>query len=231
MREYTVEQSSLIYRWTFNNLLSSLPGPGTTVFGALCRELRPYGISPSGITLDAPTTRLDDVILAISLFDERVKLRLSYGWFELSVDDLYEGDEVALVKIVEALFKVLKEIDANADQGRTYINIYAHLSLSPLEADLFLHDHLHGGKAIADLIPDAFAYKLKTNNTAEAQDLRIVVAKSLRFPNALFVSFSSEYPIPGPPSQVAEQISKDYQQSLALLGLKPKTEPAGKDEQ
>src|SRR5215208_5456605 len=109
MQEYTVAHTSLNCRWTFSRILPSLPVPGTSTFPVLCRELLPYGISASGIGLEAPTTFLSDVKLGISLLGGRVTLVLNYEWFELDVTDLYEGDETALVKIMEVLFTALQE--------------------------------------------------------------------------------------------------------------------------
>ncbi len=229
MREYTVEQTSLTYRWTFDKMLPSLPGPGDPEFAILCRGLRDYGISPSGISFSEETGRLADVTFDISLLDDRVTLRLSYGWVELFVSNLYEGDETALVKIAEAVFKALLEVDKSANQGRARIGYLAHLSFSPLDTEAFLREHLRGGETVPDLIADAFAYKLKWSGTADVQEPRVVVAKSLLFPSALYVEFSVEYGTPDKPAQTAERVRQDSQRVLTLLGLTPRAVVEGED--
>src|SRR5947209_7177011 len=95
--EYEVARASMVYRCALDRMLPALPGPGTDPFAKLCRSLRPYGISPTKVTIEAPTSRLEDVILSITdLLEGRINLRLSYGWFEISDNELYEGDEAAL---------------------------------------------------------------------------------------------------------------------------------------
>lgn len=219
MRECKVEQSSLTYRCVFDNMLSSLPVPGTQVFATLCRGLRPYGISPSGVVVEAPSSRLGDVTLGISLLDDVAELRLSYGWFELSIKKLYTEDKASLIKIVELLFITLREVDAEVRQGRVTVRSYAHLSLASLDAEAFLHEHLHASDISPSVIPDAFAYKLRLSGADGTQEAHVVAAKSLQFEKALFVDFAIEYAVPGEPAQTAEQIDKDYREALELLGL------------
>jgi len=227
MREYIVEKSSLTYRGTFRNMLTSLPVPGTSAFATLCRGLQPYDLTPTGIVVEAPSSRLADVTVGILLLKRIVELRLSYGEFTLNVQELYEEDIASLVNIMEIMFNALRETDVDADQGQVKVSSSAHLRLMQGEAREFIEDHLHGGNSGASLVPDAFAYNLKLDGRPDVKESRIVVAKSLIFPNALFVDFSIEYVAPVGLPQIPRRIRNDYQQALELLGLTPGDAPEG----
>lgn len=231
MRECTIEQASITYRWVFDKILPLMPGPGTPTFAALCRKLQPYGISPLGITLDAPTSRLGDVILAIALLDESATLRLSYGWFELMVrglsvnaDDLESEYSTALINIVNETHAALREVDTDSRLGHAKVNCEAHISLPSLEHEAFLRDHLHPTEDIPDLTPDAFAYTIKGSNVSHIQESRVVITRSVVFPSAFFINLSMDYSALSDTAALAKQLVDDIERTLALLGLKSKND-------
>jgi hypothetical protein len=227
MIEATIEKASITYRWTFERILWVLPGPGTPIFAALSKALHPYGIPPSAIVLEAPTSKLDDVILGISLSDPRATLRLSYGWFELDVNDLYDEDIPALIKIVELVFAALSEADEDVHRGRATFHHYAHISLSAPDPEAFLAEHLPLSRSVSGLIPDALAYKPTLSGRVDIQEMRAVITKSLAFNNAVFIQFTVEYISSGTPAQSAERFTQDHLHILELLGLKLNTSPEG----
>jgi len=140
--EYSVEHSSVEGRWLFKRMLPSLPGPGSPPFAKLVKGLHSYGIDPSSVTVDAPSSRMGDLVLGILLLEKRVAVRLTASSFELFVSPLYEGDETALVEIAELLLNALREIDAEADQAEAKIRTSSHLSLTSANAEMFLVGHL-----------------------------------------------------------------------------------------
>ncbi len=221
MREGTVEQSTIVYRGVFERMLPSLPTPGTTAFASLTKLFSPHGLSAAGIELEAPTGVLNDVVLTFSLLNDRLKLKLSYGWFEFLVTNLYEGDEPALVEIASQLITALREIDGQLRQGYGRYRCYAHIKLAPQQAEEFLGEHLVGKNKVPQLLPDAFAYEITLDQPSKKQPARVVVAKSSQFENALFLDLSIEYVSPDEPGLMAERINRDYEQALSLLGLKP----------
>src|ERR1700730_9376033 len=153
MPNFKIEQSSLIYRWTFNRMLPGLPGPGTAAFATLCKGLHPYGISPSEIILDATSARLSVVSLAMNLLKGRLSIRMTFGWAEFSVRNLLDEDVPDLLKIAEAVASTLGEIDDQVGHGTVQIAYRAHLSLSTLRAEEFLNSYLRLDSNRPELVP------------------------------------------------------------------------------
>lgn len=153
MREFTVERTSVNFKWTFKRMIPSLPGPGTSAFASLCKGLQPYGLTPSRVTVEAPTARLSDVALGIGLLDNRVALRITPADFEMFVSELFEGDESNLVDIGNLSFAALLEVDEEAGQGNAELRVSSHLKLAPLENFAVLHEHLR----LAESIPGFYS--------------------------------------------------------------------------
>jgi len=225
MREYIVEQSSLTYKWTFQRMLPSLPGPGTPAFAELCKELHPYGISPSRVTVDTPSIRLSDVTVGIGLLDNRVALRLTSSAFELWLDELLEDDEEKLIPIADLVFTALSSIDADVVQGDAKLRISSHLRLSPLENDALLREHIKFFESVPHFIPDAVVYKIDFGQDSNAQELRIAIANSHVYPDSIFVDITADYKGPISNAQLAEQMNTDYERIIGTLGLKQQVEP------
>lgn len=220
MIEYRAEQSTATYKWTFDHILPGLPTPGTKMFSTLCRELAPYGIAPSGISLESPTASLSDVLYRVSLLDGRVALRISYGSFEMIVDSLLQGDEELLVSIVDSVFRILIETDPNANAGTPEVSLTSHLTLLTTDVDGFLREHLHQADAQSQFIPEAFAYGVKPVDSDQKQDFRVIVMRSLRFTNALFVNFVMSFKGSETPARTAELMNDEVERTLVLLDLR-----------
>ncbi len=218
MRQSTIEQSTIVYKGTFTQMLPWLPIPGNKGFPNLCKGLGKHGLSPEGMELEAPSSRINDVVLTMSLLGDRLKLRLSYGWFEFLISNLYEGDEPGLIEIANQLFATLREIDNEMSPSSGEYRSYAHLKMRPSQAEELIRENLGNGVS-SSLIPDAFAYQLTWNELNEADRARIVVAKSLRFDDGLFVDLTINYVSPDEPAQMVERINQDYDRALGLLGL------------
>ncbi len=93
MRTYTVEQTTVNFKWAFQRMLPSLPGPGTPAFADLCKGLHPYGLTPSNVTVDSPTTRLGDLYIGIALLDNnRLTLRIACTGLDFFLKELFIGD-------------------------------------------------------------------------------------------------------------------------------------------
>jgi len=179
--------------------------------------------------MPASTAWLGDVTFRILLLDDRVTVHMYYGWFELLVNYLSQDDDTTLVKLLEAVFATLTEIDTDAYLGQAQVTLNTHLSLSTLDAESFLRKHLLGGNDMPDLIPDAFVYSIKLNDSMAIQEPRVTVMKSIQFDNALFVNFSVVYSAPSEPAQTSERFGKDYEQAFELIGLKFNNTPKDGD--
>jgi hypothetical protein len=220
MVEYKVEQAWITYRWTFDTILAGLPTPGTPAFSTLCRELRPYGISPSGISLESPSAFLSDVAYRIILLDRRATLRISYSGFEMLVDPSVEGDEELLVNILDSVFSILGETDANVNSGKAEVTLYSHMTLLETDVDAFLRKHLPEANTESSLIPEVFGYSIKSDDASDMSKTRVIILKSEQYDNAISVNFSFIYTAPEKPAQTSERVSRDGEHALALIGLK-----------
>lgn len=224
MRDYTVQQSSLNFKWNYQTIMPFVPTPGTPSFAALCKALAAYGLDASRITVDAPTTRFGDVTLGVALLENRAALRLTASFFELYVSSLYEGDEEQLLGIADAVFKILKEADSDSEQGEAHIRVASHLRLAPLENFAVLRDHLKMSDTMAGLIPEAAVYQIECPSESLLKELRIVVAKSVAYEDALFVDVNAIYPGPIEAATLAKQVESDFYLAVEKIGLKEEIE-------
>lgn len=199
-------------------MLPWLPTPGNKGFLSLCKGLGKHGLLPEGMELEAPSTRINDVVLILSLLGNRLRVRLSYGWFEFLISNLYEGDEPGVIDVANQLFTTVREIDNEMSQSAGEYRSYAHLKMRPSQADELIRENLGNGNCSA-LIPDAFAYQLTWKELNEGERARIVVARSLQVEDGLFVDLTVNYLSPQEPAQMVERINQDYVRALSLLGL------------
>jgi hypothetical protein len=200
-------------------MLPSLPGPGTLPFAKLVKGLAAFGIEPSGVTLDAPTSKLSDVALAIVLDEKRVIVRITAAAFNLYVTSLIVGDDEALVQIGELILNAVKEIDADADKADITIRTSSHLKLLSADVDDLLREHLALSNSMTGFTPDAAAYKAGSGPGINSSDLRIVIAKSVGYVNSVFVDLNRNYSS-APIADLAGWANADFEVIMERLGLK-----------
>lgn len=203
-----------------------LPGPGSPAFVLLSRQLVPYGFSVTGVTIETPSQRLSDVSVSVWLLNNRILLKLCYGWIELFMGELLAEDIESLVAILAVTFSGLREMDGETDRGKTRVACSAHLRLSPSDAGSFFGEYVR--QAHPTLVPDAFAYQVKAEEAAsgpeQVLDSRIVIARSLLYSNALFAEYSIEYTGRSDPSMAAEVVKRGYYRALESLELREQDE-------
>jgi hypothetical protein len=224
MLQCTTEQAWIAYRWTFDKMLPGLPGPGTNAFAALIRELRPHGVTPARILVEAPTASLSDVNLRVFLLEgERAVLRISYSFFELAINYLSEGDDKIFASIVGAVFGALLEFDKDSKQGKSQITVRAHLKLVAADPETFLREHLNWQESQGSLAPDLFYYKVNMSEDSRASAIRIGATKSLHFDQALYVELTADYSIPADADLAGDEFAEDARRALSLIGLSTKS--------
>jgi hypothetical protein len=201
-------------------MLPSLPGPGTSAFARLVKGLDSFGITPEGVSVDAPSSRLSDVVLGIVLLEKRVAVRITSGSFDLFVTSLFVGDDESLIEIANLVLAALREIDPDVNEANLKVKTSSHLSLITTDVDQFLSEHLKLGAAITGLVPDAAAYKVSSMENLHASDLRIVIAKSIGYTNSVFVDMTASYADAPPAETLATWVSGDFDVITELLGLK-----------
>lgn len=221
MAEYVIEHTSIESQLTFARMLPSLPGPGTPAFAKLAKSLHPFGISPSGVTVDTPSSRMSDVVLSIVLLDKRVGIRMTAASLELLVNGLFVDDDSSLITIVDAVFEALRSVDAESVAGTVSHRVTSHFRLTSEDALEFLARHQVSNTLDAGLVVDAIAYKVNRgeSDSIHASEIRFVVAKSLLFQNALFVDLNATYPELTETATLLTWMNSDFDKTLAKLDL------------
>ncbi|MFN0139363.1 MAG: hypothetical protein ACKVQW_04660 [Pyrinomonadaceae bacterium] len=217
MREFDIEQASLHVKWNYVKLLSALPVTGTEAFGVLCDKLAPFGLSASKILLEAPSTKLGDVVLTIILLDGRLDIKFWISSFEIIIHELYEDDEQNVVDIAKIIFEALEKIDQNAEKGTANIRLMYHLKLVPGETAKFLLEHL---KDTPQLTPEMAIYQKNVDGMKALQNVRVAFAKSLAYDDALFLDVNLNYSQIDDVVAFKDTITQDVYDIWKDLGLK-----------
>jgi hypothetical protein len=227
MREYTVEHASQTFKWTFRRMLPSLPGPGTPAFAELCKGLHPYGMTPSKVVVDVPSTRLGDVSVGIGLLENRLTVRFTASTLEILINELWVGDEEKLIPIADLVFAAAIAIDADAIQGKANVKTSSHLKLAPGDTEAILSEHTNLDRIPAAFAFDAVIYKVNLGEESKAQDFRVMLAKSLAYENTLFVDITGDYEGPATPTELATYINTDDERVMEMIGLQQRIETEG----
>jgi hypothetical protein len=219
--QYSIKESSAIYRWTFNHMLPGLPVPGTNHFFELLKQLGKYRIAPADVSVEAPSQRLSDVALTILLFNQRVTIKVTYAYVELTVNRLFADDSPLLLDIGQAIFRVLGLIDSIDLSGHVSVIVRAHLNIGT-DVDKFLSQQLlneHAGEVKLDAMLCRFPLRKK-----EIEEIRVLIARSMIYPpDSLFVDATVTY---GPEVDINElsgRVDNDWDDMLSTFGLFPNT--------
>jgi len=128
------------------------------------------------------------------------------------------GDEEILVQIVDLMFVALRSIDVDAIQGKANLRTSSHLKPLPGEAEAMLREHTKLESA-PSLVPDAVVYKVVPDSASKATELRVAIAKSLVYQDAIFLEINADYDGPFSAATLAEQVQTDSDRITKLLGL------------
>ena len=201
-------------------MLPSLPGPGTPAFATLVKDLDPFGLDAAGVTVDAASSKLSDVVLGLALLEKRVVARITATSFDLFVTSLLVGDDNSLIGIADLILKALQEIDLDADKANARIRTSSHLSLVSADVDEFLRKHLVLRPSMSGLVPDAVAYKLDSNEKIHSTELRLLIARSIGYANSIFIDVNRSYSDAPSAATLATWANSDFEVVMEMLDLK-----------
>lgn len=219
--QYTIKESSAIYRWTFEHMLSGLPVPGSIQFLELLKQLEKYRITPADVSVEAPSQRLSEVALIVLLFSQRVSLRVTYAYVELTVNRLFADDSPILVDIGQAVFRVLRLIDNIDLSGHVTVIVRAHLNIG-IDADKFLSRQLVNEDA-GEVKLDAMLCRVPSRKK-EIEEIRVLIARSMIYPpDSLFVDATITYVPEVDITQLSDRVDNDWDDMLSTFGLFPNT--------
>lgn len=217
MREYIVERTSIESQWIFERMLPSLPGPGTPAFATLVKDLHPFGLKPSEVIVDTPTTRLGDVAIVLTLLDRRLTIRIAASGFEVNVQGVYDGDEESITVIAEAILRAVKAIDSDAERAQIKVRVSSHLTIKP-DVESFLEQHLASNNDVPELRREVVIYQVNSDRL-QGHEVRAVIAKSLVYPSAVFLDLNLNYSASVTLPKLVSFASEDFNLIMSLLGL------------
>ena len=123
------EFAKLNINWQFPFMISQLPAPSTEAFDFLVRGLRPFGISARSVSIEGPTTNMDDVSIEVKLLDYKLDLTITYSGFDVVARDVDGEDAIQILQILSVVFKSLEKIDSEIAKGVGGTKISLHLKL------------------------------------------------------------------------------------------------------
>lgn len=213
MDRIDVLASYLSCRWTLNGILPNLPTPGTASFQGFCSKLRQHGLEARSYSLEAPSSKLSDVVLTAGLLQGRINLRLSYEWLELTVPDTWSGYDQLLLGIADDMLALITEDSALAVE-RVLINARCHGRIRDKTVEQYLSEHVVGESPHPGFAPDGFAFNMTGTATA-----RLTVSKSVVHQNALFLDIYYELS-PAPELRaIVAGFENECRRILKLVGL------------
>ena len=227
MPDYRVKESSLTWKLAFRKILSVLPVPGTTEFENLFERLAPSGLRAEKYSVENPTgqiTKLSEARVILSLLDDAIVMRIGYEGLEVLVPvvtaDMYDAARAIAGIVLECLMP-----EAAAGPGTMTVQSFAHLELENGDAAGYLSEYFTIGDA--RVTPDAFALNLASLEASLVGTCRVVVARSLRYPGAVFIDYTATYPPIGPMplSTFVDHARRDYGEYLAMIRLSLKVAP------
>ncbi|MBY0502782.1 MAG: hypothetical protein K2X03_02655 [Bryobacteraceae bacterium] len=222
MRKYQVKESSFNVKVGFRDLLSHLPVPGTDDFDDLRLLLKPFGLRSDKCSVEqgpnTQNTKLSEVRVNFSLMSDKVIVRVAYDNLEIVVPVNEVTTPEAAVGIAEAFLSTMAQSQETAVSSVT-IQSMAHLKIEDDDARIYLAEQIRTGNT--KLVPDAFAVEIDALEGSSVKACRVVVARSLRFEQALFLDFAATYEFEGSfvPADFLATARADYAARLELLGL------------
>lgn len=224
MTQYEIENASINIRWMFADMLPNLPVPGSEAFTRMIRALRPLGIVPNNISIEAATPNLGDVALQILLLNRIITLRISYSGIEIAAFNPEPEQVLHVLQVVDAAFTSLKLIDEAVVQGKGGTNIGLHLRLIGDDVNDYLRQRVSTHLDPTKLTPDAIAFKLTLDEVTQLANTRLVIAKSATVENGLYLEISYEggSGTVGDPVLFLEKLKNHYHNILDVLELEPR---------
>lgn len=220
MYKSEIEYASLRAIWKFNQMLPQLPVPATEPFAFLVKQLAPFGIDSRSITIETPSYNLSDVSFTIELINPRIRLKITYEEIEILSDNVEEEDVLNILKIMSIVFESLEKLDPETKKGIGDAKISLHLTFLDEKVEDYLSERI--SDKIQQATPEAIIFVLKDDATIDEFSIRITVAKSTAFENALFLElgYQTQKLSIENPMAFFESVKTHYQDVFSRLDIK-----------
>jgi hypothetical protein len=220
-----IEYANLNLNWKFPFMISQLPVPATESFNFLIKGLRPFGITPRALTLEAPSSNLDDVVLSLILLNHKFVVRLTYSGIEAEGKDIYADEVLQILQILAVVFNSLEKIDSEIKRGIGVVRLSLHLSFLEKIVDDYLSERISAKINRESATPEAVIFSLEFDELTRVIPTKITLAKSLAVENGLFLEINyqsgenEDELREKEPMAFFQMLSEHYQSLLAFLEL------------
>ena len=231
MVTYVLTNATLTFNYNFGFILPMLQLPGGTnpAFQLLVKELKPFKVSASNISIENTSNKLGDLVMIIGLLDNQIVSRISYEYFDLIVLDLHRIQTPytdVIPKILEALCNSFKNIPIEFAQGLAKIQWTGHLQLEqPIPETFISKSSFQNTDQSIQLITNANVYKLQIKENSPIVNSMLVIAKSETQNNSIVLELTLTYRTINEPVNIINYFVKDLDNIMNLLNLTPGSFP------
>ncbi len=225
MYKCEAEFANLNINWQFPFMISQLPAPSTEAFDFLVRGLRPFGISARSVSIEGPTTNMDDVSIEIKLLNYQLNLSITYSGFEITARDVDREDAIQILQILSVVFKSLEKIDSEVVKGVGGTKISLHLKLFEKKVDEYVSERVSAKINNQNVTPEALVFSLDIDEITKHFSTKVTIAKSLVVDNGLFLEInyqsgtSAQNFQMNEPMDFFQKLTEHYETILDLLEL------------
>ncbi len=225
MNNCEIEIANLNLNWKFPFMISQLPTPNTEAFNFLIQGLRPFGLSPRLISIESPTSNMDDVSMQIKLLNYKLGLSITYSGIEVDGRDIDSDETLQILQILGVVFECLEKIDSETKKGVGIVRLSLHLSFQENTVEEYISERVSGKLNGENAKPEAVVFLLDFDEFTKHFPTKITLAKSLAVPNGLFLEINYQSSNPEQKSEETEptkffqMLYEHYQQLLSFLDL------------
>jgi hypothetical protein len=220
-----IEIANLNLNWKFPFMISQLPTPNTEAFNFLIQGLRPFGLNPRLISIESPTSNMDDVSMQIKLLNYKLGLSITYSGIEVEGRDIDSDDTLQVLQILGVVFGCLEKIDSETKKGIGIVRLSLHLSFQENTAEKYISERVLGKLNGENIEPEAVVFSLDFDEFTKHFPTKITLAKSLAITNGLFLEINYQSSNPEKefeekaPTKFFQMIYEHYEELLSFLDL------------
>lgn len=225
MYDCEIEIANLSLNWRFPNIVSSLPSPNNEAFDFLIKGLQPLGLTARSVSLESPTTNLDDVALVINLLNYKFTLRITYSGVEADGRDIYPDEVFPIVQSIKVVFDSLETLHSEVKKGIGVVRISLHMGFLEKNVNEYIAERVSAKINNQNMIPEAVVFNLDFDEFTKLFPTKITLAKSLAVKNGLFLDINyqsgknEEELALKEPAEFLQMLTEHYQSLLSYLNL------------
>jgi hypothetical protein len=220
-----IEIANVNLNWRFPNIISNLPSPNSEAFSFLIKGLQPLGLTARSVSLESPTTNLDDVALVLNLLSYKFNIRITYSGVEVEGRDIYSEEVFSIIQSLQVVFDSLETIDSEVKNGIGIFRISLHLNLVEKNVHDYISERVSAKIHNQNMAPEAVVFNLDFDDFTRNFPTKITLAKSLAVKDGLFLDISyqsgneEENLASKDPIEFTQMLTDHYKSLLSYLEL------------